>query len=103
MFIKAQVFNTLGVPLDDIIEWAIELLYLGYDSPNLRILAGLTNLNDYWEITNYVNKTLKDFKISKLEGKTAVIAYTFVIVKEFLTGKISQEKMLGDIHQLCIA
>lgn len=103
MFTKAQVFNTLRVPLKDIIDWAIELLILGYDSPNLRILAGLTHLNDRQEVTDYVNQTLEDFKISLLTGKIAVIAYTAVIIKEFLRKKISQKRMLQEIHQLCIA
>ncbi|EAZ90760.1 peptidyl-tRNA hydrolase [Crocosphaera chwakensis CCY0110] len=103
MFIKGQVFNTLGVPTEDMVEWGIELLTLGYDSPNLRILAGLTDLNDRWEVTDYVNKTLKDFNISELTGKDAVIAYTSVILKEFLTRKISQERMLRQIEQLYLS
>ena len=76
MFTKAQVFYTLSVPIEDIIEWAIALLILGYDSPNLRILAGLTPVNDRWEVTYYVNKTLEDFNLAELTGKTAVFAYT---------------------------
>ncbi len=103
MFTKAQVFKILCIPLEDIIEWAIDLLNLGYDSPNLRILAGLTHLNDRLEVTYYVNKTLEDFNISELRGKAAVIAYTSVILKEFLLGKISQRKMLGEIYDLCLS
>nr|MDJ0597858.1 hypothetical protein [Crocosphaera sp.] len=78
MFIKGQVFNALGFPIEDIIDWGIELLTLGYDSPNLRILAGLTNLNDSWEVSFYVTKTLEDLNIPELTGKDAVIAYTSV-------------------------
>ncbi|MGK7878703.1 MAG: hypothetical protein AB4060_01165 [Crocosphaera sp.] len=37
MFTKAQVFKILCLAIEDIIEWAIDLLNLGYDSPNLRI------------------------------------------------------------------
>ncbi|MDJ0846079.1 hypothetical protein [Crocosphaera sp.] len=102
MFTQAQVFNILDVPLADIIEWAIELLSLGYDSANLRILAGLSHLNDRQEVTYYVNQSLEDFKISPLTGKISVIAYTAVIIKEFLRAKISQRRMLQEICKLCI-
>ncbi|MEM8780027.1 MAG: hypothetical protein AAGF26_14370, partial [Cyanobacteria bacterium P01_G01_bin.49] len=61
-FTKGQVFSVLylHVPKEDIINWAISLLMIGYNSPNLRILAGLTHLNDRLEITYYVNQTLQE-------------------------------------------
>ncbi|MDJ0580753.1 hypothetical protein [Crocosphaera sp.] len=40
MFTKAQVFNILCIPLEDIIEWAIDLLNLGYDSLSKIIING---------------------------------------------------------------
>jgi hypothetical protein len=103
MFTQAQVFNSLCVPLEDIIDWAIFLLSLGYDSPSLRILAGLTHLNDRLEVSYYVNQTLQELNLPKIEGKEAVIAYTSLLLQKFLVGKISQEKMLGDIYQLCLS
>ncbi|MEA5532470.1 hypothetical protein [Crocosphaera sp. XPORK-15E] len=102
-FIKAQVFSALCVPTEDIINWAISLLIMGYDSPNLRILAGLTHLNNRSEVAHYVDKTLEELKIPKLEGKAAVIAYTSVILRDFLDGHISQNKAIGEIYQLCLS
>ncbi|MEA5509757.1 hypothetical protein VB715_08270 [Crocosphaera sp. UHCC 0190] len=101
-FTKAQVFSALCVPLEDIIDWAVSLLMMDYDSPSLRILAGLTHVNNRQEITYYVDKTLQEFNVYKLEGKAAVLAYTAVLLKDFINGKISQAQGIGEIHQLCL-
>ena len=53
---------------EDLVAWALSELEAGLDTPNLRILAGLTESADSWEVERYFNRTLDDLKIELPDG-----------------------------------
>jgi hypothetical protein len=60
----------------DCVDWALQALCEGLDSPSLRILAGLEPLLNSFEVLGYTKKTLKELGINELVGVEAVLAYS---------------------------
>jgi hypothetical protein len=52
-FAEIPDFNT-----DECVDWAFEMVALGYDTPSLLILAGLNRPSSYFQTIEYFNKTL---------------------------------------------
>jgi hypothetical protein len=89
-------FNT-----EDCIDWAVELLELGYNSPNLLILAGLNRPTNYFETINYLEKTLAELKIESKENEDAIQSYCYYYIKQ-ISNRINVTNNLTRICKFCI-
>ncbi|MBW4694030.1 MAG: hypothetical protein KME27_19975 [Lyngbya sp. HA4199-MV5] len=74
---------------DDYIDWAIELLVQGYDSPNLRILAGLDRRSSVFDIETYFIHAIKELEIEEPEPKAAVRAYACEMAQQIIDGQFT--------------
>lgn len=87
----------------DYIDWAIEMLMQDYDSPNLRILAGLDRRNSIFEVEAYFLRSMKELNIEELEPKTAIRAYVCEIAKGIIDGSFSSPmKAVENLYRMWV-
>lgn len=58
--------------MDLTIDWAIEMLRLGYETPSLLILAGISKPTNYSETYHYLKATLKEMHLEEKTGIPAI-------------------------------
>ena len=76
-----------GYPMDDVVDWAVEMMQLGYESENLYILAGLTKPILYAETAGYLRSTLSDLGFKELSGDDAKLSYASYYVRLLSKGE----------------
>ncbi len=88
-FVTSITYYRLGkIETQEIPLLATNALEQGYDSPSLRILAGLLpGITSKWEIDSYLKSTMKELKIEETsQGVTC-----FVIIRYFLEQIVDEE------------
>jgi hypothetical protein len=85
-------FNT-----DDCVDWAIEMLELGYETPALLILAGLSKPTNYFETIDYLTKALNELGIKLKYGSEAILSYSGYFVEIIAEGK----SIKSNLSSLC--
>ncbi len=87
---------------EDCVQWALNALCDGEDSPSLRILAGLTPPLYSFEVRDYATKALKELGIKVLTGKNAISAYARDLIEDMLADPACMQHKLAVLCQLCI-
>lgn len=86
---------------DDSVDWAFEMLSLGYETENLLILAGISKPTNYLEIIGYLKKALSELDIETKYGEAAIACYA-----SFYINKIAQAENVKDhldiIYRYCM-
>lgn len=59
--------------IDQSIDWAVEMLSLGYETPSLLILAGFSKPTNFFEAEKYLLSSLNEIGIA-LPGKSDAIS-----------------------------
>ena len=85
----------------DCVDWALDALCEGIDSPSLRILAGLESPLNSFEVRDYTKKTLKELGIRELVGEEAVLAYSRDLAEEIIERRESLRANLKALFTLC--
>lgn len=75
-----------GFALDEVPTWAYETMLLGYDRPNLTILAGISKPISYNDLVPYFEDTLKDLGYPILTYDDAEVCYNCFYVKQIANG-----------------
>lgn len=86
LFAKKHLQSTMT---EEYVQWAIDMLELEFDSKNLRILAGLSNPLNPWEVDHYFELALNDLNISKPNKEEAIKYYSIYLCEQMLNGEIS--------------
>jgi hypothetical protein len=86
---------------EDYIDWAGELLVQDYDSPSLRILAGLHRRSGVFEVEAYFLRALKELNISEPESKAAVRAYACEIAHQIIIGQLTSQEGVRTLYRIC--
>ena len=60
---------------DECVDWAKEMIFLGYDTPSLLILAGLTKPTNYFEVIDYLPNVFSSLKLTQKIGEEAILSY----------------------------
>ena len=66
---------------DECIDWAQEMLALGYDTPNLLMLAGMNQPGNYFEAIAYMKNAMTELGIPILNGNVACQSYASYFIK----------------------
>ncbi len=75
-FGKAAIFSEPGKGnAQDSIDWALDLLSQGYESPNLIKLVGLTSPLDHFEIQDYTRRAIRELGLDIPTSVAGIIAY----------------------------
>jgi hypothetical protein len=70
-----------------LIASAVDLLVLGFDTPNLRILAGEDSA-DTGEVSYYLNATLGDLGLRPLDDRAGVLMVLDEIAADLIDGRL---------------
>ena len=87
---------------DDCVDWAIEMLQLGYDTPSLLILAGLTKPTNQFEVRDYLKRALEELKLDEKTGDDATLSYSSYYITRIAAGQ-EVKRNLGMIYEFCLA
>jgi hypothetical protein len=90
------------VTMKEVIDWAIDAVVGGFDSPSLRILAGLTD-SDQAEVGRYFSLVFRELQIPPLREELYVRFYTTLVLRELLSAKLGKKEALKRLSDLCIA
>lgn len=70
--VLAYPFSPDPGAMDEVVDWAVEMMELGYESVNLYILAGLSKPVLYYDAAEYLGATFKDLNLKILNEKDAI-------------------------------
>jgi hypothetical protein len=90
------------VTMKEVIDWAIDALVGGFDSPSLRVLAGLTD-SDQAEVGRYYSLVFRELQIPLLREELHVRFYTTLVLRELLSAKLGKKEPLKRLSDLCVA
>lgn len=88
---------------NDCVDWAINAMCCGEDSPSLRILAGLTPPLSSFEVREYASKALRELEIEIPQGAEAISAYARDLVEEIVNSPETMQRNLRILCDMCIA
>jgi hypothetical protein len=98
--LTCKIVAYLEVPqfsYDDCIDWAIEMLELGHETPSLLILAGLSKPTDYFESANYLKRALEELDIQTKSGEQARLSYGSFYIQNIAEG----QRVRANLQGLC--
>ncbi len=87
---------------DEFVDWALEMLELGYESESLYMLAGVSKPTDYYESSPLVRSAFDELGLKTRSGRDAILSYCYVSVSE-LANEIETKKNLSFLTKFCIA
>lgn len=80
-FTEVPHFNT-----DKCIDWSIEMLLLGYESPSLLTLAGLDKPTNFFETVDYLKSALEELHLKIKTGEEGVLSYASYYIEQIAKG-----------------
>ena len=86
--------------LHDYSLWACELLKEGNDTLNIRILAGLDDEDDRFELRKWHNRVLLDLGYAEMSRRDALLAHLRGYAEEFVEGKRDFRDINRHFHML---
>lgn len=72
---------------DVFVNWALDMMTLGYESDALYILAGLAKPAMYYEAIKYAKEAFKELDIDIKEGEDAILSYSSYFIKKISVGE----------------
>lgn len=78
---------------DDCVDWAYEMMQLGYDTPSLLLLASTAKPTGYFETQNSLRLALKELGLCEKVGEEAIISYSSFYVKRIFSKKGIKESL----------
>ncbi|MGN6476516.1 MAG: hypothetical protein ACTHKV_04770, partial [Flavipsychrobacter sp.] len=84
--------------LEEVPTWAYEMMQLGYDTPSLRVLAGISKPISYYYLQPYFEDTLKELAFPVLAKEDAEICYITFYMKQIANG-ITVKDLLWKLNQ----
>jgi hypothetical protein len=87
---------------DDCVDWAIEMLQLGHETPSLLILAGLSKPTDQFEVRNYLKSALDELALAEKTGDDATLSYSSYYINKICRGE-DVKRNLEMVYEFCKA
>lgn len=85
--------------MDDSIDWAIEMLELGYDTPSLLMLAGISKPTNFLETEYYLLHSLKELDIQIPNREDAILGYCKYYIEKISVNE-NVRANLTNVHNL---
>lgn len=86
------------------VDWAVDLLVRGYDTPALRQLAGESEPFDSYEIEKLLKRAFRDLNvIIPEEQKAAQVLLVSARIRQLLAGEASSKETMSELLQLYYA
>ena len=88
------------VDANESIDWAIEMIELGYESPTLLMLASFSKPSNYFEVMDYLTVTVKELGLKMKSGDEAVLSFaTYYILQIAKEQKVREN--LTELYKFC--
>ena len=88
---------------DDYVDWAIEMLVQGFNSFNLRILAGLNRGSSLFEVADYFLRSIKELNIVEPDRDRAIRGYASEIAQQIVDDQLPAHVAVNMLYRICIA
>ena len=85
---------------NECVDWAIEMLELGYESSHLLMLAASDKSTSYFEIKPYLERAAKELGLTMKNGDDGVISYSYYFIKEISLRKRVRYN-LAELYGFC--
>ena len=72
--------------MDECVDWAIEMIELGYDTENLIILAGLTKRVNYFETGKFLQATISELGLKLKPADDGIVSYSSYYIMQIANG-----------------
>ncbi len=79
--------------MDECVDWAIEMISLGHESPSLYILAGLSKPTNYFETVEYLTATISELNLKIKSGDEGVLSYSSYFIEQIAKGDNIKENL----------
>lgn len=86
---------------DEFIDWACEMLELGYESESLFMLASVQKPTNFYESSPLVKSAFGELGLILRTGRDAVLSYSYMFVKDLACGK-ETKRNLAELAKFCI-
>lgn len=83
----------LNFNMNDAIDWAADMLSLGYESPSLLMLAGISKPANFYETESYLISTLKELSIEIPNKEIAIRNYCKYIIFKIANSEDVKENL----------
>lgn len=83
-----------------VVEWAVVALADGMDSPGLRMLAGLGEAPNGFEVSEILTKTLAELKIEREDPKSARRSYFKRVCELIASEEVDPKIGLLELHHI---
>lgn len=88
------------VDTNESIDWAVEMMELGYESPSLFMLAGFNKPTNYFEVIDYVKDTVSELGLKMKTGDDATLSYASFYVHQIAKKERIREN-LTELYKFC--
>lgn len=88
--------------IDQAVDWAGEMLCLGYETPSILILAGISKPANFFETEKYLLESLKELGIKLPEKHEAILGYCKYLIAQ-ISRSISVKANLYALHKVAIS
>lgn len=88
------------VDTNESIDWAVEMMELGYESPTLFMLASFNKPTNYFEVIGYIKDTIQELKLELKHGDDAVLSYASYYALQIAKGQRVREN-LTELYKFC--
>ena len=85
---------------NECINWAMEMLELGYESPSLLILSACDKSSSYFEIKSYLEDAVNELGFKIKTGDSGVISYSYYFINE-ISLKRNVRSNLTELYRFC--
>lgn len=96
-FLEVPNFDT-----DECIDWAIEMIFLGYDTPSLLILAGFHKPTNYFKVVDYLPQVLLSLNLTVKIGDEATLSYCSYYIQKIASSDNVRDNLII-IYKFCQA
>ena len=90
------------ITVADYIDWAVEKLVEGSDSPDLRLLSGLDATSSLFEAELHFAKAIKQLGILEPDRAGKLRAYGVLLARLILDGVISPRAGVYTLYRICV-
>ena len=100
--IRIKVFarQQMGIAEDkEFINWAVQELLHGNETNSIKILAGLENPINPFQIKEYINKSKKELKI-EFDENNIIDQYAVILAKQKLSNEISSRDIATEMFEI---
>jgi hypothetical protein len=88
---------------EEYVDWAGEMLVKGFDSPSLRVLAGLDKFTSGFEVESRFTRSIQELGFEVPERHAALRAYACGLAERIVARQQPAKEALRALHKIFIA